>query len=331
MDTYGQAATYLLPIRRDAIEDMTELTDYLAWLSREVEVIVVDGSPTSVFEYHHRAWSQLSRHVRPVEALRSANGKAWGVNSGFRIASYDKVIIGDDDVRYDAESLRRLIALLDRAEVVRPQNYFAPAPWHALWDSGRILLNRSVGGDWPGTLGVRTHLIEGYDGDVLFENLELCRTIEAAGGRHLVADDLYVRRLPPAAKHFWSQRVRQAFDEFARPPRLVAQLTVVPALLLLAALRRPRSIAAIALLVAGLAEYGRRRAGGTAYFSPLASMLAPIWLLERGATSWLAVWERLRFGGVRYSGGVLQRAANSPATLRRTTRISPRAPVSPPL
>ena len=74
-------------------------------------------------------------------------------------------------------------------ELVRPQNYFAPLRWHARWDTARTLLNRVAGGvDFPGTLAVRrsrSSQTDGYDGDVLFENLELIRTIEAAGGRVL--------------------------------------------------------------------------------------------------------------------------------------------------
>ena len=67
-------------------------------------------------------------------------------------------------------------------------------------------------------------------GAVLFENLELVRTIEAVGGRSVSAPDLFVRRLPPETPHFWRQRVRQAYDEFARPPRLIAALSILPLL-----------------------------------------------------------------------------------------------------
>src|SRR5690606_26426372 len=103
----------------------------------------------------------------------------------------------------------------------------------------------------------------GYDGGVLFENLEVWRTLEAAGGRTRTAPDLYVRRLPPTAGHFWSQRIRQAYDEFARPARLFVQLAIAPIVLGLLLTRRIAALGALALLVAGIAEVGRRRAGGT--------------------------------------------------------------------
>src|SRR3712207_7643361 len=94
-----------------------------------------------------------------------------------------------------------------------PQIYFHPLPWHARWDTGRILLNRMTGGDWPGTLGVRRSILRatgGYEGGVLFENLELGRKELAAGGREGVPVDPFARRRPPVAPHFWSQRVHPA-------------------------------------------------------------------------------------------------------------------------
>ncbi|MEX2373017.1 MAG: glycosyltransferase family 2 protein, partial [Dehalococcoidia bacterium] len=150
---------------------------------------------------------------------------------------------------------------------------------------------------------------DGYDGDVLFENLELCRIVEAAGGRHLVALDLYVRRLPPPAWHLWSPRLRQAYDEFARPRRMAAQLATLPLALLLVASGRRRFVLGAALASMAIAEGGRRRSGGRRYFSPVASLLAPVWIAERAVCAWLALGSRVRHGGVPYGGGVLARAA----------------------
>ena len=83
--------------------------------------------------------------------------------------------------------------------------------------------------DWPGPLVVRrAALPAGYDGDALFENLELVRTAQARGGRERPVLDLYVRRRPPTSAHFRGQRVQQAYDSFAQPGRLAAELAVVP-------------------------------------------------------------------------------------------------------
>ena len=226
-------------------------------------------------------------------------------------------MIADDDVRYTLSELDDLAQALDHADVVLPQNYFYPLPWHAKWDSGRTLINRATGGDFPGTMGLRTAVIRragGYDGDVLFENLELMRTIEAVGGCCTRLPSLYVRRLPPSTRHFLSQRVRQAYDEFARPARLVTWLAVLP--WLLATHRKGRALCVLFVSSAALAECGRRRSGGRAYFSRACTLFAPAWMLERSLCVWLSLATRL-CGGVRYSGGRILRAANSPASLRR--------------
>jgi hypothetical protein len=167
-------------------------------------------------------------HVPVDEDLKAlTNGKAAGVLSGLRRATQRCLVIADEDVRYDKATLTRITGLLEHCDCVRPQNYFDPLPWHACLDTARTLINRATGGDWPGTLAMRRAILAatgGYDRNVLFENLELVRTVRAAGGTEAHPLDLYVRRLPPKTSHFWSQRVRQAYDEFARPLRLATRL-----------------------------------------------------------------------------------------------------------
>lgn len=320
--------SYVLPIRRTAATELAELAGYLADLVRWCEVLVVDGSPPDVFSAHGRAWPDAVRHLRPDADLRFRMGKVDGVLTGLRHATHERVVVADDDVRYERESVERVVALLGEADVVCPQNYFSPLPWHACWDTGRTLLNRCTGGDWPGTLGVRRSVllaVGGYDGDVMFENLECVRTVEAAGGRTVAPLDLYVRRLPPTTRHFLGQRVRQAYDEFARPLRMAAYLAVLPAACVAVVRRRAAWLAAGAAATAAVAEAGRRRAGGTAVFPASASLCAPLWLGERALCSWLAVVSRLRWGGVRYGDGVIPRAATPVRTLRRRHARAPAA------
>jgi hypothetical protein len=156
-----------------------------------------------------------------------------------------------------------------------------------------------------------------YDGDVLFENLELMRTVRAHGGSVASPLDLYVARVPPSAAHFWGQRTRQAYDDFALPLRMALWLAVVPLLLVSALKRRPSFALAPAAASVAAAETGRRRAGGRAVFPPTSSLLAPLWILERGVCAWLAVLQRLRLGGVRYGDSVIPVAAHSERQLRR--------------
>ena len=184
-------------------------------------------------------------------------------------------------------------------------------PWHARWDTGRILLNRAFGSDYPGTLGVRRSTVRaagGYSAEALFENLELIRTVHAVNGVEVCADDLFVARIPCSWRHFTKQRVRQAYDSFAQPARLVTELTLLPVVLL--ARPSPRRIAVVSLAAIALAEVGRRRRNGPLVFSPSAALWAPAWLLERAVCSWLAVMSRAH-GGIRYAGGRLPLAAHS--------------------
>lgn len=311
---------YVLPLRRWHVEANEELVDYLGWLASRVRTIVVDGSEERVFAAHHEAFGPLVTHIRVDADLTGRYGKVNGVVTGLRAAGLEKVVIADDDVRYEAGGLDRMARLLDTADLVRPQNYFCPLPWHARWDTARTLVNRAFGADYPGTLGVRrSRLLEvgGYDGDCLFENLELIRTIEAVGGRVVTPLDFYVRRLPPPARHFWSQRVRQAYDSFAQPARMAVELAVVPTVTALVIGRRTKALALGTASTVALAEAGRRRAGGTAVFPPVCSLFAPLWLGERGVCAWFAVWNRMVRGGVPYAGTVLSKAANSKRQIRR--------------
>jgi len=312
--------SYVLPIRTES-PVAAELVDYLSSLPSFVEAIVVDGSEPSLFRDLHARCGGRIRHLAPhADLLHYANGKVAGVITGVRIASCEKVVVADDDVRYDEAALLGVSRALDCADIVRPQNYFDPLPWHACLDTARTLLNRVSGGDWPGTLGVRRSLLlqtNGYDGDVMFENLELVRTVTAAGGRQSGPLDLYVRRLPPEASHFWSQRVRQAYDEFARPARLMAWLAVLPLASALFAWRGALAIGAAAAAAIVAAEAGRRRAGGRRVFPVAASLAAPLWLLERGVCAWIAVAARSFLGGIPYRGRILKKAANSSRQLRR--------------
>jgi hypothetical protein len=305
--------SYVIALKWQDDSGLDELVQYLKTLRGQCEVLVVDGSPEPLFSQHARAFEGLARHLAVDPAHSCLNGKVAGVHTGIAAATHEAVVLADDDVRYGSAELAAVAGALTEAQLVRPVNVFNPLPWHARWDCARTLLNCAVGNDYPGTLAVRRSAflgVGGYDGDVLFENLELIRTLRAHGAvestRHPVVD-----RLPPSAHRFWQQRVRQAYDSFAQPPRLAAELALLPALF---AFRRraPLLLAATAVLAACL---GRRRVGAGRI--PASVVLwAPCWVLERGVCSWLAAGLRLR-GGVRYAGSRIKVAAHSNRRLRR--------------
>jgi hypothetical protein len=320
------AVSYVLPLRWAEPGPIGELVGYLRSIAPHVdEVLVIDGSPTPVFAEHAAALRGVARHLPPHPDLDFRMGKVNGVLSGVRECSGEWVVLADDDVRYDPPSLRRAVEMLGDADLVRPQNYFDELSWHARWDSARSLLNRVFTGDptfpvgdFPGTLALRRSTLlaaGGYDGDALFENLELMRTIRAAGGTVRTPLDLYVARRPPSASHFFSQRVRQAYDDFAIPARIGAFLCLAP--LAARSLRRGRirPVLGASLVTIGIAEVGRRRAGGASRFPLGASLLAPAWVAERSLCSWFALAAKLR-GGVRYGEGRLAHSATPMHRLR---------------
>lgn len=321
--------TYLLPLRWSSPGPICELADYLGGLWAECpaasEILVVDGSPEPHYSDHAAELAGIATHMRPDDSLATPMGKVGGVITGVRAARNERIVIADDDVRYRPAELLRVAALLDEADLVRPQNYFDPLPWHARWDSARSLLNRVFTGDrhfpigdFPGTLAVRRESFlrsNAYDGQALFENLELMRTILARGGTVATPLDLYVARRPPTTAHFLGQRTRQAYDDFAMPLRISFFLAFLPLIGLLAGRRRWRAIAIGVALSVVVAEAGRRRAGGRAYLPATGSLSAPLWLGERAICAWLALFSRLR-GGVAYGEGRLSLSANSVRALR---------------
>ncbi|MDQ3765823.1 MAG: hypothetical protein M3346_00535 [Actinomycetota bacterium] len=150
----------------------------------------------------------------------------------------------------------------------------------------------------------------GYDGNVLFENLELIRTVERNGGRVVSPLDLYVEQLAPTRARFFSQRVRQAYDDFALPPDGgVACGAPTHAVGRDEQARPNRRLLRRGAM--GLDEVGRRRAAGCTVFPARASLLAPAWILERGVCAWLAVLCRVG-GGINYGGAKIKKAANPP-------------------
>lgn len=322
-------AEYILPLRWTGDSGLADLADYLRQLSGWIPVTVVDGSDPVLFGRHRAAFPAAVRHIRPDRyphptdpAGGAGNGKVAGVMTGVRTSAAQSLVIADDDVRYTREALAAVVLSLGSADVVRPQNYFTPLPWHARWDTARTLLNRAWSADYPGTLGVRRDALLGTGGyaGVLFENLELIRTVKAAGGSERTLPDLFVARRPPSARHFLRQRVRQAYDDFAQPRRLAAELALLPAaagaLLLPGTVHRIVLGGGLAAAAIAAAEIGRRRHNGTAVFPASTAWFAPLWALERAVCVWLALAFRWR-GGMPYAGSRIRTAAHSEAELQR--------------
>jgi Glycosyltransferase like family 2 len=323
------AAEMVVPVRWDdaspsrpgpAAEE--EFAAYLDSMARWCDVTVVDGSVGDHAAVRRAGWARTCRVLTPDPRWAGSNGKVTGAVTGIEAARHDRVVLADDDVRYDGPTLQAVVAALDDADVVRPQNVSTQWPWWARWESGRILLNRAFDADWPGTFGVRREAVVragGWSAEALFENLEMVRTVRAVGGRFVSRPDILVHRTPPPLRHFLRQRVRQAYEDQAQPWRLAAGLLVVPAVA--AGLRRPRALAIGAAVLVALAEAGRRRDGGATSFPPSSSLFAPLWVLERGVCTLAALVQRVR-GGIVYHGRRMPLAAHSSRALRARHRAA---------
>ncbi len=307
----------------DQRADVEEMGAYLTSLLPLADVTVVDGSRADLVIAHRAVWPPGIRVMTP-DGRAGVNGKVVGALSGIAAARHDRVVLADDDVRYDRDSLTEVYRALDAADVVRPQNVFTEWPWHARWDFCRALVARAFAADWPGTFGLRASSVAGMGGwsaDVLFENLEMVRTARANGCVVVNRPDIVVGRRPAVVTHFWSQRVRQAYDDLAQPARLAVELAVLP-LVAACVVWRPSLLPALAAASVGLAEWGRRR-GGRLHIPISVPLWAPVWVLERGVCVWLALAAGAR-GGVRYHGRRLRVSAHPQSSLAQV-----RGPVRP--
>src|SRR5438552_13978347 len=105
-----------MPIRRSAFNEAeaNALPDYLESIRPAAsEVIVIDGSPPEVFDWHHEWWSALCRHEPVNRQFGFINDKVNGIQTGVRLAVNEKIILADDDIRYTACDIDQIATRLD--------------------------------------------------------------------------------------------------------------------------------------------------------------------------------------------------------------------------
>lgn len=310
--------TYLLPFWRAqfSASEAKELTDYFQLVQDAgCEVLVIDGSPAPVFTRNSEAWKTFCRHEPVDRRFGYLNDKVNGIHTGVSLSQHDKVILADDDIRYTAESLLRVIDSLDRFEVVRPQNFLAPLPWWARLEAARMLINRATlrTGDYPGTCAFRraSMIAAGhYDGNVLFDNEEIIRHFSQHGVTIDYALDLFVRKRPPVFRKWLEQRPRQAYEDFGLRAK-TALFFALPLAVLGAFLSGPIGIAIclviLGLLPSALALRGWKRGRASDYFRLGIILFAPLWVFERSlSTYWALYWFLVR-GGYPFGGRLLSK------------------------
>jgi hypothetical protein len=311
--------TYLLPIRRASFSaaETAELAAYFRTLNNAgCDVLVVDGSSTQVFEQHHEAWDFLSRHEKVDRSFGYLNDKVNGIHTGVNLATTEKIILADDDIRYAPAQIDRVRDLLDDFEVVRPQNFLAPLPWWARMEAARMLINRATLriADYPGTCAFRraTMLRVGhYDGDVLFDNEEIIRHFARAGASISYATNLFVQKRPPRFRKWIEQRPRQAYEDFGMRAKTALFFTL-PILAVATGLVWGWNgcllyLLAVCLISIALASGGRLRGTASQYFPWSVCFFAPLWIIERSFSTYWALYWHLAHGGYPFGDKILSK------------------------
>jgi hypothetical protein len=311
------ACTYLMPIRRTRVEriEINDLASYFSELARAgCEVIVVDGSSPEIFAEHKCAWANLCHHLPVDPKYQYLNGKVNGVHTGVDLASCDSIVLADDDIRHTAEDIDRLCLLLQRHEMVRPQNFLSPLPWWARTEMARMLINRGVlrTGDYPGTCAFRrsTFLRVGhYDGDVLFDNEEIVRHFVASGADVCYASDFFIMKRPPTLRKWIEQRPRQAYEDFALRAKTFFFMSLLPIAITLGLIDGVRAVfqflfsASIGAVL--IASRGLWRNRAYRFFPAYVLLYAPLWVLERAVTVYWALYWRVARGGYPFGERLL--------------------------
>ena len=310
--------TFVMPIRRVRVDpiEIKRLGDYFKLLSSAgCEVLIVDGSHRRIFGEHAKFWQAFSVHIAPDPKYSYLNGKVNGVHTGVDLASCERIILADDDIRYSAADVTKMCERLDRYEMVRPQNFIAPLPWWARLDAARILINRGVlrAGDYPGTCGFRRSTIRRvgpYDGDVLFDNEEMVRHFVLHGVDIDYAHDFFILKRPPTLTKWLEQRPRQAYEDFVMRAKTVAFASVLPTLLALGLfdLRTPTFLVVLLSLVSlAISTRGMLRDSAYRYFPMTSPLFAPLWLIERSISIYWAIFWRVRYGGYPFGSELLSK------------------------
>jgi hypothetical protein len=173
-------------------------------------------------------------------------------------------------------------------------------------EAARMLINRATlrAADYPGTCAFRrsTMLSAGeYDGDVLFDNEELVRHLASAGAKICYANDLFVRKRPPRFRKWLEQRPRQAYEDFGLRFKTILFASLLP----LAIIGwRYMSILLLSILIA---FGGWLRGHARKYFPLHVCLFAPLWIVERTVSTYVAFWWFVRRGGYPFGGRILSK------------------------
>ncbi|HEY8133848.1 MAG TPA: hypothetical protein VII12_18360 [Thermoanaerobaculia bacterium] len=299
-----RSCTYLVALEGDcaSADDLRELAAYLSNLAvSDFDVVIVDGSRPPTLDRNRQTLRWVGRHVVAGPQHLTADGSIDLIRAAVDLATCDKVIVADAQVRYSDEAIDRICTLLDLHEVVEPQDYIDPLPWWSGIDAGRMLLHRSLSPlpDHGSTFGFRKNAIRGLRGlEHGVASDDDVRRLASQGAEVFCAIEVFVRRLPPVLSDWLRDLPRHADDDFsvsAKAAFFFGLLPITLVLILLGGARLAGGYAgAIAFASLGLAMRGRM--GAAAFFPWRACLFAPVGILERSISVYWALLRRLSWG-----------------------------------
>jgi hypothetical protein len=243
--------------------EIRSIAHYLSTLClAECEVLIVDHSER--FEQHRRVLRWVGRHV---------GGTLDVIQAAVELGTCEKVIVAAAESRYTAAEIESMCALLDRHEVVEPEEYVHPLPWWGGIDAARILVHR--GADQAlqrrSTFAFRRSVFRDHNVLLAYK-----------------AKNVFVRREPPRlASWLKVRRHDRSVDLFF--------LAFLPLLVMVAVFggmwMATECAGLMAFAATGLAVRGR--AGAGKFFPPHACLYAPLWIAERSISVYWALFERL--------------------------------------
>jgi hypothetical protein len=274
--------------------DLRELASYLSILAiGGCDVVVVDGAASPQFENNSRTLRWVARHIPARPRHRNFTGGIDIVRAAADVSNCDKIIVAGAKVRYEDEAIARLCGLLDDHEVVQPQDYFEPLPWWSGIEAGRMLVHRGIEPlpDHGATFALRKSSVRGLRGlEVAWSNGDHpVRRLASQGA-------VFVRRLPPALTDWLQERPKQAGHDFNLPVKTAFFFALLPLAIVIAicgGMRLAGSFAG-AIAFASIALAIRGRGGATTFFPIRACLYAPLWVIERSASVYWALFQRLQ-------------------------------------
>jgi len=283
-------------------DDLRSFSQYLSTLGLAgCEVLIFDDSSPRQFEERRRVLRWVGRHVAVGAQYRLVSGELDLVHAAADLAGCEKVIVASAETRYSVAEVLAMCELLDRHDVVEPQEYVEPLPWWGGIDAGRLLLHRGVDQVPQGraTFAFRRPAfrpLRGFDDRPAANDTRRLVNL----GAEVHEAHVFVRREPPRLPHWLALRAREASTDLVVPMKSAFFLAIVPLLVVLAAIGGAEVAGGYAgvMAFASVVLAVRGRVGAGKFFPLRACLFAPLWIFERSVTIYWALFERLLAGKV---------------------------------